>query len=190
MPAPGLERRGAVSLAHPAPGRLSGYAAIYGAWSADLGGFVERVAPGAFDRALAEAQHITALWDHEGRHVLGRVGAGTLRLGSDAVGLSFEVDLPDTTAGRDLAVLVERGDVAGASFAFRVLDGGERWDFAGGQARRTLTNVALAEITVTAHPAYAETTVALRSLQRKRRWIERASEVIHALEARAGRTMQ
>lgn len=186
----GLERRQAASLAHPAPRRLSGYAAVYGAWSSDLGGFVERVAPGAFDASLATAEHVTALWEHEGRHVLGRVGSGTLRLASDAIGLSFEVDLPDTTAGRDLAVLVGRRDVAGASFAFRVRDGGERWSFDQGQARRTLSNVDLREVTITALPAYPDTVVALRSLQRKRRWIQRASEVIHALEARAGRYPQ
>lgn len=186
----GLERRAAASLVHPAPGKLAGYAAIYGAWSADLGGFVERVAPGAFDRSLAEAQHVTALWEHEGRHVLGRVGAGTLRIASDAVGLPFEVDLPPTTAGRDLAELVERRDVAGASFGFRVRDGGQSWSFEDGQARRTLTNVDLHEITVCAMPAYVDTTVALRSLQRKRRWIQRATEVVRAFEARAGRTMQ
>jgi HK97 family phage prohead protease len=186
----GLERRAAVSLTHPAPGRLAGYAAVYGAWSADLGGFTERVAPGAFQASLAQSEGILALWDHTERHVLGRVGAGTLRLGSDAIGLAFDLDLPDTTAGRDLAVLVGRRDVAGASFAFRVLDGGDSWSFEAGQARRTLTNVDLREITVCAMPAYPDTTVALRSLAKRRRWIQRASEVVHALEARAGRTMQ
>jgi HK97 family phage prohead protease len=186
----GLERRPVASLAHPAPRRLAGYAAIYGSWSADLGGFVERVAPGAFDRSLAAAEHVTALWEHEGRHVLGRVGSGTLRLASDSIGLAFEVDLPDTSAARDLAVLVERRDVTGASFGFRTWTDGVQWDFAGGQVRRTLTAAELIEITVTAHPAYAETTVALRSLAKRRRWIERASEVIHALEARAGRYPQ
>ncbi|MDZ3836822.1 MAG: HK97 family phage prohead protease [Rhodospirillales bacterium] len=183
----GLERRAAASLVHPAPGKLAGYAAVYGAWSSDLGGFAERVAPGAFDASLAAPRDILALWDHRERHVLGRVGAGTLRLGSDAIGLSFELDLPDTTAGRDLAVLVSRRDVAGASFAFRVQPGGERWSFDDGKVRRTLTDVALAEITVTAQPAYGETSVALRSLQQQRRWLEQAAGVLAMLEARAQR---
>lgn len=169
-----LERRAAAALAAAGPGRLGGYAAVYGAWSADLGGFVERVLPGAFAASLAAPERILALWDHDGRHVLGRVGAGTLRLASDARGLRFEVDLPPTTAGRDLAALVERGDVAGASFAFRVRQSGEAWDFAGEPARRTLSAVELAEITVTAQPAYAETSVARRSLCAADPWLARA----------------
>ncbi len=154
-----LERRALAALS-ASPGRLAG-AIPYGAWSADLGGWRERIAPGAFDRSLAEPDRILALWDHDGRQVLGRVGSGTLRLASDARALRFEVDLPDTSSARDLAVLVERGDISGASFAFRVRAGGQVWNLDAQPPSRTLVDVELAEITVAAMPAYPATSVSL-----------------------------
>src|SRR5512143_3621084 len=60
--ATGIEWRNAAEFRSAAPGRLVGYAAVYGAWSQDLGGFVERVAPGAFDASLREPDRILALW--------------------------------------------------------------------------------------------------------------------------------
>jgi HK97 family phage prohead protease len=170
----GIEWRNAAEFRSAAPGRLEGYAAVYGAWSQDLGGFVERVERGAFDKSLSEPDRILALWDHDGRHVLGRVGVRTLRLASDTKGLHFEIDLPSTTAGRDLATLVERGDVAGASFAFRVRPGGETWESVGSIAHRVLKNVELHEITVTADPGYPDTWVAKRHLASLDPWLVRA----------------
>jgi HK97 family phage prohead protease len=164
MDTAGVERRTAAEFRSAGPGRLEGYAAVYGAWSRDLGGFVESVVSGAFDRSLAAPERILALWEHDGRHVLGRAGARTLRLASDTRGLHFEIDLPPTTAGRDLAVLVDRGDVAGASFAFRVRPEGESWDVSSPVIRRSLHDVELHEITVTATPAYTDTSVAKRHL--------------------------
>jgi hypothetical protein len=157
---PDIERRAAPEFRAASPGKLVGYAAVFDAPSADLGGFVEIVRPGAFRRALANASHVRALYDHDSGHVLGRVGAGTLRLAEDARGLRFEIDLPPTTVARDLSVLVERGDVSGASFAFRVPKGGDRWT----GTQRELLDVDLEEITVTARPAYVDTSVARRSM--------------------------
>ena len=34
---------------------IAGYAAVFGQYSQNLGGFVEMIAPGAFDRVLREA---------------------------------------------------------------------------------------------------------------------------------------
>jgi HK97 family phage prohead protease len=169
-----IERRTATELRSVAPGRLEGYAAVFDSWSQDLGGFVERVAPGAFDRSIADPDRIFAAYNHDTQHILGRVGAGTLHLLSDSRGLQFEIDLPDTTIGRDLAVLVERGDVAGASFAFRVRPDGDHWDFSEKQARRTLKDVELREITITADPAYPDTSVARRRLCTPDRWRSRS----------------
>lgn len=172
-----IERRYTAELRGGPTGVLSGYAAVFDAQSQDLGGFVEIVRPGAFRRTLAAADHVRALYDHNGGHVLGRVGAGTLRLAEDTRGLHFEVKLPQTTVARDLAVLVERGDVDGASFAFRVAPQGERWDARAAVPVRELLAVDLEEITITARPAYVDTSVALRSLPRhpvtlRRRYLE------------------
>ncbi len=157
-----LERRSAAELRAVSPGRLEGYAAVFGVSSVDLGGFREIVRSGAFSRSLNTSQQVRALYDHDGRSVLGRVGAGTLRLAADTRGLHFEIDLPGTTVAKDLSVLVERGDVAGASFAFTVPDGGDEWRSTDTGIIRELIDVDLHEITVTADPAYPDTTVAKR----------------------------
>ena len=111
-----LEVRTATGLSLPSPGKLVGYAAVFDS-PADLGEFVEVVRPGAFTRSLQQAGGIVALYDHERRSILGKVSAGTLQVTQDTKGLAFELNLPDTSVGRDLAVLVERGDVSGCSFA-------------------------------------------------------------------------
>ena len=142
--------------------KLTGYAAIFNS-EADLGGFVEVVRNGAFRKSLEGGTNIRALYHHQGDALLGTTRGGTLQLREDAHGLAFSLALPDTTHGRDLAILVDRGDVAGCSFGFRVRDGGDRWEQRGGQLVRELLDVDLVEITLTADPAYQDTTVAMRS---------------------------
>jgi HK97 family phage prohead protease len=158
-----LEVRAAVGLTLPSPGKLVGHAAVFDS-PTDLGDFIEVIKPGAFTRSLTSPAGIMALYDHERRSVLGKVGAGTLRLWQDAKGLAFELNLPDTSVGRDLAVLVERGDVSGCSFGFITPAGGDRWDARADKPVRELRSVDLREITITPQPAYADTTVAKRSM--------------------------
>src|SRR5262245_11080320 len=93
-----------------------GYAAVYGRESRDLGGFRERIAPGAFDAVLAGESDVRCLLNHDPNIVLGRSKSGTLRLTSEERGLRFEVDLPESRA--DLAESLRRGDLDGASFRF------------------------------------------------------------------------
>ena len=157
-----LETRSGSSL-QTSNGKLVGYAAVFNAPSHDLGGFREVVRPGAFKRTLADSAHVVALNNHNADQVLGRVGSGTLRLEEDDTGLRFELDLPDTSYARDLSALVQRGDVAGCSFAFSVRPGGELWEDSNGETLRTLTALDLGEITITASPAYPDTSVAKRN---------------------------
>ncbi|HCD9836543.1 TPA: HK97 family phage prohead protease [Pseudomonas aeruginosa] len=151
-----MERRAFPVIQH---GRtLKGYAALFGV-EAPIADFVEVVQPGAFSRSLAgpAAASIRAIYEHDNAALLGRVGAGTLRLHEDDHGLAFELDLPDTTLGRDVAELVKRGDLGGCSFGF--VPKQEEWD----GTTRNLVDVDLYEITLTATPAYPETSVNLRS---------------------------
>lgn len=143
--------------------RLAGYAAVFNSPSQDLGGFTEIVRPGAFARSLRSGRDPLALVQHMPQLVLGRRSAGTLRLSEDARGLAFEIDVPDTTAARDLLVSVERG----ASFAFSTPAGGDRWEVRDGKVVRELIDVDLHEVTVTAQPAYLDTSVARRSFELK-----------------------
>ena len=56
-----------------------GYAAVFDRLSQNLGGFVERIAPGAFRSTLKQAD-VRALFNHEPDHLLGRSSTGTLRM--------------------------------------------------------------------------------------------------------------
>lgn len=139
-----------------------GYAARFNSPSEWMG-FTERIAPGAFTRTLKARNEVKAFLNHNTDHVLGSTRAGTLRLTQDDKGLLAEIDLPDTQAGRDLAVSVKRGDVSGMSFGFNVPKGGDEWSDDGSQ--RTLNEIALAEVSpVTGFPAYRATSASVRSV--------------------------
>lgn len=143
---------------------LTGYAAVFNS-EANLGDFQELIRPGAFAKSLATGSNVRALYAHNGEALLGTTKGGTLQLREDTKGLAFTLSLPDITHGRDLAILVDRGDVSGCSFGFRVAPGGDRWEQRGKQLVRELLNVELHEVTLTADPAYSDTTVAMRSRQ-------------------------
>lgn len=152
-----------------------GYAAVFESLSKDLGGFVERIAPGAFDRVLNEGQDVVALANHDPNLVLGRSGSGTLRLRADDVGLGYEVDLPNTATGRDWAELLRRRDVVGSSFGFRVAVDGDEWGTdADERPLRTIRSVAVVrDVGPVTFPAYGGTEAALRSLDAALEAIER-----------------
>ena len=154
-----IERRRAADLS-VAPGqrKLVGYAAVFGQ-ETRISDFTEVIRPGAFAASL-KGRDILALVDHDPSRLLARTKSGTLRLEEDSKGLRFELDLPDTTEGRDLLALAERGDIGGMSFGFTVQKGGENWN----GKRRELRAVTLHEISVVhAWPAYQGTSVEPRA---------------------------
>ena len=143
-----------------------GYAATFNRLSSNLGGFVERVATGTFASTLKQAD-VRALYNHEPDHLLGRSTTGTLRMVEDDHGLRYEIDLPDTTLGRDVAELLRRGDISGSSFGFRTI--GDEWsETDDGYPLRTLTEVALRDVGPVTFPAYTSTDASLRSLAEER----------------------
>ncbi|QMV02581.1 HK97 family phage prohead protease [Devosia sp. D6-9] len=150
---------------------VAGYAAVFGE-VANIGGwFDETLARGAFTETLKTAD-VRAYFDHDRGRVLGRSSAGTLRLKEDAKGLHVEIDLPDTSDGRDVATLVERGDISGMSFGFSVLR--QEWDETADPPRRTILEVELREVSIVSEPAYDGTSIARRSLETARQ--ERAQQ--------------
>lgn len=144
------------------PAKLVGFAAVFNSLSEDLGGFKERILPGAFSGSLAGSTDIRALVDHDSTKLLGRVSNGTLKLTQDEHGLRTEITLPDTSYARDVKALVARKDVRGMSFGFRVPEGGQRFTKENGQTIRELTNLDLREVTVTSIPAYGATSIQVR----------------------------
>ena len=149
--------------------KLMGYAAMYGVRSVDLGGFVEEIAPGAFDEALAAGADVLARYEHDSRMLLGRVSDGLLRLSSDAKGLRYELDIdPEDDVAKRVARLVERGSVKQSSFAF-VVESRDDEDWSrmteDGKPLRILKRAALIDVAPVASPAYLQTTVSARALE-------------------------
>jgi HK97 family phage prohead protease len=141
--------------------KLVGYAAVFNS-ETRVADFRESIAPGAFTASLASNPDILALVDHDATKVLARTKSGSLRLATDERGLRFEIDVPPTTLGNDLLTMVARGDAGGMSFGFNVPAGGDYWE----GDKRELRQVNLAEISVVqSFPAYAATSVSVRSLQ-------------------------
>lgn len=142
--------------------RIVGHAAVFNT-DTEIGGyFVERVAPGAFKRAVAE-DDVRSLFNHDANFVLGRTKAGTLILREDDTGLMTETIPPDTQFARDLQISIARGDISQMSFGFRVK--GEAWEErSDGKWLRTITDVELFDISPVTFPAYPTTDVGLRSL--------------------------
>ena len=137
------------------PMRFSGYAAVFDSPSEPLP-FIETIAPGAFTRSLQSGRETRMFLNHNNDQVLATSRNSSLSLTEDDRGLFVEAELPDTSYGRDLSVLIQRGDVHSMSFGFSVPSGGESRS-ADGQSRR-LNEVILHEVSVvTGFPAYAAT---------------------------------
>lgn len=145
--------------------RINGYAIVFNSLSEDLGGFREMIAPEAVDRALNEGADVRALVDHDSGKVIGRTRAGTLELRKDGRGLRVKIE-PDTeiSYARDIMRAVDRGDISGMSFGFRVL--ADAWDYDGKIPLRTVLDMQLSEVSIVSFPAYGATdvSVAMRSL--------------------------
>ena len=142
--------------------RFTGYAAVFNSDSEPLP-FIERIMPGAFKRSLKARNEVKLFKNHNMDEVLASTRSKTLKLTEDSTGLLAEATLPDTTAGRDLAVLMKRGDVHAMSFGFSVPAKGDKWSSDG--MTRELHQIRLHEVSiVTGFPAYEATTASVRSL--------------------------
>jgi HK97 family phage prohead protease len=169
---------------------FTGYAAVFNSPSEPLP-FTEVIKEGAFKRSLKSRNEVKLFMNHNTDVVLGSTRAGTLRLTEDSRGLLAQADLPDTSAGRDLSILMKRGDVSSMSFGFSVPPKGDAWSKDG--ATRELHQIRLHEVSiVTGFPAYAATTASVRSLDilatRTAVDVDALSDAITRLEA--GETLE
>lgn len=145
-----------------------GYASVYDVLSHDLGGYREKIAPGAFADVMDA--DVRALLNHDPNEVLGRTKSGTLRLFDEQRGLRFELDLPDSPLGANVRESVRRGDLDGASFRFVV--GDEDW---AGEVR-TVTKVReLLDVTLATFAAYPSASVELRTRPNKEKTMDEAT---------------
>ncbi len=176
---PELERRAAELTADAADLKVGGLAAVYNRETEIFPGLREKIQPGAFKRALDGTDDVRLLIEHDRGRLLARSKSGTLRLKDSRKGLDYEGDLPDTQEGRDIGILLERGDLDGASIGFIVLKESWTYDAKKGDLR-AIEEAQLFDVSLVAFPAYAETTAALRS-----RFARPDPITIHRLKARS-----
>jgi HK97 family phage prohead protease len=161
-----FERRGsAESRVDVHDRKIRGTAIVFNSLSRDLGGFREVIHPQAVDRTLRDGIDVRALVDHDSAKIIGRMSAGTLLLRKGRKGLEVEVDPPDTTYARDLMVSIDRRDITGMSFGFRVVT--DEWRMEDGEAVRDVLDMTVSEVSFVTFPAYEATDAreAQRSLQ-------------------------
>ena len=144
---------------------IGGYAAKFERMSQNLGGFVEKIDRGFFNKSRGDGwPGVVARYNHDDMSLLGTSDAGTLRLGIDDIGLTYDVDLPQSRA--DVHELVQRGDVRQSSFAFIAFE--DDWTTSDqGFPLRTLVSGRLLDVAPVNTPAYEDTSVGLRSLANK-----------------------
>lgn len=145
---------------------IEGYAAVFNSWSEDLGGFIERIAPGAFDDVLEDDTY--GLLNHSINKILGR-NKRNLTLTQDSKGLRYKITLPDTETAREARTLIKAKIIDKSSFAFTVKE--QSWEYSQERSephKRTILKVGrLLDVSPVAGPAYKDTSVAARSLKQE-----------------------
>lgn len=154
---------------------LTGRFSVFNQWteinSMFEGRFMERFAPGAFAKTIAEQRDgMRVLFQHGHDPQIGDKVLGPIAdLREDGKGAYYEVPLLDTSYNRDLIPGLEAG-LYGASFRFKVM----REEFVEKPARskanpdglpeRTVTEAQVREFGPVTFPAYAGATAGVRSM--------------------------
>lgn len=122
--------------------------------------YTEIIKRGALDNA--DMSDVRLFYNHDINKVpLGRTPK-TLQLNLTSVGLEMNCKIPDTEEARSVYTAVERGDITGMSFGFKVVDNGDTYDRE--TNTRTIHKIErLYEISVVNYPAYPQTSVEARS---------------------------
>jgi len=149
---------------------VSGYVNMTNTLSYELGfvdRFVEKIAPGAFSkaiaRALSEGEDIDFLAEHDDSLVLASTKNATLKLNEDEKGLFMEAKIINTGTGRDYYEMIKSGIVTNMSFGFYALE--DTWKFIEDDLyERTVTDLELFEVSAVRRPAYAASTISSRGL--------------------------
>jgi len=149
---------------------VQGKGAVFNSWSHNLGGFVERIDPKAFDGVNTDDVLITL--NHDFNQTMARTSNGTAEVWPDGEAMNYKYKTPNTTTGQDVQELIRTGTISGSSFMFTVAEGGEIWDKReDGVYERTITQIdRLIELGPVAMPAYPDTTSTLARAE-ARGWI-------------------
>jgi uncharacterized protein len=147
---------------------LTGVASVYNQ-DYDNGWFIEHVLPGAFTRVLGEDPDVRCLFNHNPDNLLARTKSGTLHLADTPAGLTYDADTNlETTIGRDVQAMVDRGDLDGCSIGFRVAK--QNWREEKQEDGTIVTHRDIVEfdelldVGPVTYPAFTGTSVSTRSL--------------------------
>lgn len=159
------------------PTILRGYAAKFGVVY-DLGWFTEEISRESLNES--DMSDVRALLNHDPNQILGRTSASTVRVGTDNIGLWYEVELPNSPNGENVRVAVERGDISQSSWGFRIRTDdtgrriGDKWEMRGNKEHRIITDISrVFDVSPVTFPANPDTSVAKRS---KDEWSEEAMQ--------------
>jgi len=135
------------------------------------GRFLERIAPGAFKKTMAENRSkMRVLFDHGMDPQLGNKPLGPIReLREDDIGAYYEVPLIDTDYNRNFVIPALEAGLLGASFRFRTIR--DEWNDQPGRSdhnpkgipERTVTEAAVPEFGPVTFPASQAATAGVRS---------------------------
>ncbi|WP_099973851.1 HK97 family phage prohead protease [Lactobacillus terrae] len=151
---------------------IEGYALKFDTRSNPLGlgtKFIETLSKRCLDNT--DMSNVVATFNHDQSQVLGRSGVN-LDLEVDDVGLRFKVDLPNTTVANDVKEMVRSGIISQCSFAFDLKEDGsaDTWtksEEKGIDYERTIRSIDhLYDVSVVTTPAYSDTSVDARALER------------------------
>ncbi|MED4022001.1 HK97 family phage prohead protease [Priestia aryabhattai] len=146
---------------------VSGYVNKTNQWSQKLGQrkkFVERILPGAFRKALQNGNEIHFLAEHDNNKILATTRNDSLTLREDDNGLYMEARISPTSWGKDYHQLITDGIIKNMSFGMAVLK--DEWDkLADGTYERSISDLALFEVSAVRSPAYVQSTIAARSIE-------------------------
>lgn len=159
-----IQTREVSAEGQPAQEFIRGYFSVYNTNYVMWDGYIERIAPGAFDGA--DISDVLCLFNHDDDGILGRLtnGTGTLMIGFDDKGGYFEVAKNNTTLSQDVYENIKLGNIQGCSFAFTIAEESIERDVPqpdGSMATvYTITKIKkLYDVGPVTNPAYTETEV-------------------------------
>lgn len=132
------------------------------------GEFIERIDPHALDNA--DMKDVRLFINHDtSKMTLARSkngnGTMTLNVQPDGVHMRASLDIDNNAEARALYSAIQRGDMDGMSFMFRIR--GQKWDDIDSDLpTRTITDISIIhEVSVVNFPAYQSTSVSARSAE-------------------------
>ena len=150
---------------------IEGCAIVFNSVSEDLG-FREIIESTAISQDLIDNSDIYLNFNHDDDKILGRsnCGKGSLNVELRNDGVYFSIEAPKNDLGDTVLEYLKRGDVDKCSFCFWVDpddEEAETWTYEDGIAIRTIHKIAgLHDLSIVWNPAYSETTVSARSLEK------------------------